>query len=131
MVLILSASMLLSTQALAWHRDLPDDSGAEVEGSAPAPEPAPHEVRYREPGQGVVTAGYVFLGVGGLAAIAGSTIIAMGNHNTMGVVVGGSGAAVSLAGTLMILLGGQGGYALAPVIDPGRKSYGMTLAANF
>lgn len=80
---------------------------------------------------GTIIGGYVLLALGGVTAIAGSTIIAATDHNVLGVSLAGGGAALSLAGTLMITLGSHGGYAVGPSVDPKRGAYGVVLAKKF
>jgi hypothetical protein len=139
--LVCIVAVLSATPAFAYKRDTGGVQTASGEGSAQqapttqAP-PAPWEQDSHDDsgssGGGMVTAGYVFLIVGGMAAIAGSTMIAASdNHRTSSAIIAGSGAALSLAGSLMIMLGGNSGYALAPSVDPSTKSFGVALAANF
>lgn len=82
-------------------------------------------------GHGLMTMGYVFIALGGAAAIAGTTIVTATDKRLAGAIVGGSGAALGLAGTLMIIFGEHGGYALAPAIDPTHRSYGLAMAGKF
>ena len=78
----------------------------------------------------MVIGGYLLLTMGGLAAIAGSTIVAATDHNVLGASMAGGGAATSLIGTLMITLGHRS-YAIGPAIDPGSGTYGVVLAKRF
>ncbi|MFA5811777.1 MAG: hypothetical protein WC956_05545 [bacterium] len=137
--LICISMIFLASPAFAYKRDTgPEPQGGQQEGStqqAPAQQSQASGDDYgyeSGKGRGLVIAGYVLLVAGGMAAIAGSTIAAASdNHRTLGAIVGGSGAAVSLAGTLMVVFGGSSGYALGPVIDPKHETYGLALAANF
>jgi hypothetical protein len=98
------------------YRDIPEES-----------EEAPEM-----PGMsGTAIMGYVFLALGGMGAIAGSTIITASDKNTLGAIILGGGAALSLAGTLMITLGGHRGYAVGPAIDPKTNTYGVVVAKRF
>ena len=80
---------------------------------------------------GTVIWGYVLLSVGGIATIAGSTIVGATDHNIMGASIAAGGAALSLGGTLMIMLGSRGGYAVGPTVDPKRGNYGIVVAKRF
>lgn len=75
-------------------------------------------------------AGYLMIGVGGAAAIAGSTIVATTHKNVLGASIGAGGAVLSLVGSLLLMMT-PSGYALAPQIDPEHQSYGLAVAANF
>lgn len=98
------------------YRDIPEES-----------EEAPEM-----PGMsGTAIMGYVLLAIGGMGAIAGSTIITASDKNTLGAIILGSGAALSLAGTLMITLGGHSGYAVGPAVDPKSNTYGVVVAKRF
>ena len=80
---------------------------------------------------GTQIGGYVLITLGGLAAIAGSTIITATDKDILGASILAGGAAMSLGGTLMIMLGGRGGYAVGPAVDPKRGSYGVLVAKRF
>lgn len=83
-------------------------------------------------GRGVMIGGYVLAAAGSAAALAGSTLSAVSSSKrTTGIIIASSGAALGIAGGLMIMLGGHMGLALAPTADPDRGAYGMALAANF
>ena len=97
------------------YRDIPEESE-----EAPTPGMS-----------GMAITGYVFLVMGGLGAIAGSTMITASDKNTLGAIILGSGAALSLAGTLMITLGGHSGYAVGPAVDPKSNTYGVVVAKRF
>ena len=141
---ILVAVSVVAAPAQAYKRDVPrEPSAGQEEAPLPQPQHAPdegqQETREREDegmgappnGRGTVIGGYVLLTIGGLAAIGGSTMIAAMNNDTWGIIVSSSGAALSLGGTLMILLGQGSGYALGPQIDPAHQHYGLVLAKKF
>jgi len=75
--------------------------------------------------------GYVLLTAGGMAAIAGSTIIATTDKKILGVSLSAGGAAMALTGTLLITLGSHGGYSMGPSVDPASGTYGVVLAKRF
>jgi hypothetical protein len=134
-------TMLVSQTAIAYSRSTQGYGSVEAEDVEA--EPVPEEEPYRDipveseeapevPGMGgTAIMGYVFLSLGGMGAIAGSTIITASDKNTLGAIILGSGAALSLAGTLMIMLGGHGGYAVGPVVDPKSNTYGVVVAKRF
>jgi hypothetical protein len=143
--LICIIAVFAASPAFAYKRDMGSAQPATAEQQAPsAPEtPAAPQAPWdqgsgddygygTDKGQGVVTAGYVLVIIGGMAAIAGSTLLAADDdQRTLGAIIGGSGAALSLGGSLMIAFGGQSSYAVGPRIDPATKSYGLAMAANF
>jgi len=122
------ASILFASPAFAYKREAPPKG--ETEESEPQ-QVTREEYDYSYGRSGLVTAGYVFIALGGAAAIAGSTIAVATDKRLAGTIVGATGAALGLTGSFMILFGGQSGYALAPTIDPVHKTYGLTLAKNF
>jgi len=111
------------------------ETGAQAETEAeemPSGEIQETEEPPEVPGMsGTVIGGYVLITVGGLAAIAGSTIITASNKDTLGAIVLGSGAAMGLAGSLMIMLGSRSGYAVGPAVDPASGTYGVVVAKRF
>jgi len=137
MAIICLLTMLLSSTAFAYKRDVPSNEPSEEE--APAQEyrqqQAPQQpYQYEESGgRGVETMGYVFVALGGVAAITGSTLIAATDKNLAGAIVAGTGAALGLTGSLMIMLGAghHSYYGVSPTIDPSHNTYGLALAANF
>lgn len=80
---------------------------------------------------GTMIGGYVLLALGGVTAIAGSAIVAATDHRTLGISLASGGAAMSLAGTLMITLGSRSGYSMGPTVDPKHGTYGLQLAKKF
>ena len=139
-------TVLSASPALAYSRDSQGYSvtAGEADAEASAPEDAydddpkgAEESIVGDTGHesgggaiGVVIGGYLLLTVGGLAAIAGSTIVAATDHNVLGASMAGGGAAASLIGTLMITLGHRS-YAVGPAIDPKNGTYGVVLAKRF
>jgi hypothetical protein len=131
-------AFLMASPALAYRRDVQGQPAASAAaGEAPEGQPEPGQGQHPSDwdtgspgGSGTVTWGYVLLGVGGAAAIAGSTIVAATDKRTTGIIVGSAGATMSLVGTMMIMMGGRG-YAVGPAVDPGSGSYGLAVAANF
>lgn len=141
-------TMLTSSSAFAYSRDSQgygDVQAEEVEVETEIETQTETEIDeepYRDiqeteeppemPGMsGTVIGGYVLITLGGLAAIAGSTIISTSDKNTLGAIVLGGGAVMSLGGTLMIMLGSRGGYAVGPVVDPKGGAYGVMVAKRF
>jgi len=134
-------TMLVSQTAMAYSRGSQGYSPAEQGDVETSPEP--EEEPYRDipeeseeapqmPGMsGTAIMGYVLLAIGGMGAIAGSTIITASDKNTLGAIILGGGAALSLAGTLMITLGGHSGYAVGPAVDPKTNTYGVVVAKRF
>lgn len=125
-------TILFASPAFAYKRDAPAKGDSETESPA---ESWPSESQEDEgppklPGNGVRIGGYVLIFTGGLAAIAGSTIIATTHHNTLGICLDAGGAVMALGGSLMLMLGSSG-YAVGPRIDPAHQSYGLTVARNF
>jgi hypothetical protein len=137
MAIICIVTMLLSSTVFAYTRDVPSKESSEEE--TPAQEyrqqQAPQQpYQYEESGgSGVETMGYVFIAMGGAAAITGSTLAIATDKRLAGAIVGGAGAALGLAGSLMIMLGSShhSYYGVSPTIDPLHQTYGLTLAANF
>ncbi|MFA4974163.1 MAG: hypothetical protein WC683_16255 [bacterium] len=80
---------------------------------------------------GMAIMGYALITVGSMAAIAGSTILAATDKNLLGASISGGGAAMALAGTLMVTLGSRGSYAAGPAIDPATGTYGVMVAKRF
>jgi hypothetical protein len=80
---------------------------------------------------GTMIGGYVLLALGGVTAIAGSAILAATDHRVLGISLASGGAAMSLAGTLMITLGSHSGYSMGPSVDPKHGTYGVVLAKKF
>lgn len=129
------AALLLPSVACAYSRDSQGYTQGRPEGvqSEDEARPAPAD-RGEETGQGMSSShiwGYVLLTVGGMAAIAGSTMIAATDEDVIGACVSGGGAAMALAGTLLITFGSHGGYAAGPSIDPKSGTYGVVLARRF
>ncbi len=139
-------TMLVSQTAMAYSRGAQgygeieaqgEEAQAEADIDTGAGEQPPQDIQDEgEPPElpgmsGTVIGGYVLLTVGGLATIAGSTIITASDKNTLGAIVLGAGAATSLAGTLMIMLGSHSGYAVGPAVDPGSGTYGVVVAKRF
>ena len=136
-------TMLFSSTAMAYSRGSQGYGHTQEEGVEVEVEPEAEDKPYREipeeseeapkgPGMvGMAITGYVFLVLGGLGAIAGSTMITASDKNTLGAIILGSGAAMSLAGTLMITLGGHSGYAVGPALDPKSNTYGVVVAKKF
>ncbi len=134
-------TMLASSTAMAYSRDSQGYGRTQEEGVEVEPEaddkpyrdiPVESEEAPEVPGMsGTAITGYVFLVLGGLGAIAGSTMMTASDKNTLGAIILGSGAALSLAGTLMITLGGHSGYAVGPAVDPGSNTYGIVVAKSF
>ncbi len=121
-------TLLWALPASAYKRDasFPDQEESSEE---PAEQPA----SVSPPSFGVSgshVAGYLMIGVGGAAAIAGSTIVATTHKNVLGASIGAGGAVLSLVGSLLLMMT-PSGYALAPQIDPEHQSYGLAVAANF
>ena len=75
--------------------------------------------------------GYVMITVGGLAAIGGSTILATTSKRTLGASIAAGGAAVGLAGSMMLMFGQRRTYGVSPAIDPESGTYGVVLAKRF
>ncbi len=112
----------------------PDDEGVSEEKKAKDIEREIYEGSGGGDGggrSGAVIGGYVLIAVGGMAAIAGSTIIAATDKNVLGASIAAGGAAMGLAGSLMIMLGSRSGYAVGPAVDPSSGSYGLALAKRF
>jgi hypothetical protein len=133
-------TMFISQAAMAYSRGSQGYGHIQEEGVEAEPEP--DDKPYRDipeeseeaptPGMsGMAITGYVFLVLGGLGAIAGSTMITASNKDTLGAIILGGGAALSLAGTLMITLGGHSGYAVGPAVDPKSNTYGVVVAKRF
>ncbi len=127
-------TILVASPAVAYKRDAPakDDSTAESEAPPPSwpAESGEDEGPPKLPGSGMRIGGYVLIFTGGLAAIAGSTIIATTHKNTLGICLDAGGAVMALGGSLMLMLGSSG-YAVGPQIDPKTRTYGLAMAANF
>lgn len=128
-------TILFASPAFAYKRDAPAEDDSASESSEPPATSWPVEGQEDEgppklPGNGTRIGGYILIFTGGLAAIAGSTIIATTHHNTLGICLDAGGAVMGLGGSLMLMLGSSG-YAVGPRIDPARKSYGLAVAANF
>ena len=133
-------TMFVSSTAMAYSRGSQGYGPIQEEGVEAEPEA--EDKPYRDipveseeaptPGMsGMAITGYVFLVLGGLGAIAGSTMITASDKNTLGAIILGGGAALSLAGTLMITLGGHSGYAVGPAVDPKSNTYGVVVAKRF
>lgn len=142
--IICIAVIVFASPAFAYKRDVPSKKVTTEESQAGEPvqkgdEEAAEEVQetieedysYQPRGSGLVTTGYIFIGLGSAAAIAGSTIITATDKNITGAIISGGGAALALAGSMMILFGSREGYAVAPVVDPKSGTYGIAAAANF
>ena len=88
--------------------------------------------RERGPGMGSAHIwGYVLLTAGGMAAIAGSTIVVTTDQKILGAALSAGGAAMALTGTLLITLGSHSGYSMGPAVDPASGTYGVVLAKRF
>jgi hypothetical protein len=126
---------LLASQALAYKRDVPKQTPDETTTEEPQPETK--EAQYEDYSyggghSGMVIAGYVFIALGSMAAIAGSTIIAATDNNLTGAIVSGSGAALGLTGSMLLVFGSHGSeYGVSPSVDPANKSYGLAFSGNF
>lgn len=150
-------TMLVSSSAFAYSRDSQGYGGSDSESrEMPAEEEAeemaeaeaimrdaPQEAEekpYRdiqesegEPDfgmSGMQIGGYVLVTIGGLAAITGSTMLSTSSHKTLGAIIMGSGAAMGLGGSLMIMFGGRS-YAVVPRVDPKSGTYGVMLSKRF
>jgi len=125
------ATILIPYPAFAYKRDVPSEEKTS-EGQAWPQQTSEPEHKYESGGDGLLTAGYVFIALGGAAAIAGSTIAVASDKRLAGAIVGSTGAALGLTGSLMILFGsGSSGYGLAPAVDPAHGTYGLAMAAKF
>lgn len=119
-------TMFCASPALSYQREARSNQDTQEEAR---PEPIPEE---RNRGYGLMIAGYTMIGLGGAAAIAGSAIAtASSSRRLTGVIVGSSGAAIGLAGSLMLLFSSHEKYSITPQIDPIKNQYGLAFAANF
>lgn len=127
------STILFASPAFAYKRDIPPKAPTEESEEAPQQE-TEQEYKYESGGHGggLVTMGYVLIGIGGVAVIAGSTIITATNKRLAGTIIDAGGGVVALTGSMMVLFGSRsGGYGLAPKIDPVHKNYGLIFAKNF
>ncbi len=131
-------TMLITSTAYAYKSDEYKSSDIEEEQTDTQEETAndqegeiADEEEYPDGGaSGVMIGGYVLLAVGGLAAIAGSTILSTTDKTVLGASLSAGGAAAGLAGSLMIIFGSRT-YAVGPTIDPKSGTYGVALAKRF
>lgn len=118
-------AMFCASPVFSYQRDVRSNQNEQDESG---PSPVPEE---RGGGRGLMIAGYTMIGLGGAAAIAGSALAMTNSKRTAGIIVGSSGAAIGLAGSIMLLFSAHDGYAIAPQIDPIKNQYGLAFAANF
>ena len=86
-----------------------------------------------------IFAGFILTGVGGITAIAGTTYaVAAKDDRKTGAIVSACGLAATLSGIIVTLVGyskrnkAQGRYIpVAPMMDPGSKTYGVMYSASF
>ena len=126
-------TIVFASPAFAYKRDVQPKSDTETQ-EAPSQEQYKYDYKYESgggSGRGLMMAGYVCLALGGAAAIAGTTIVTATDKRLAGAIVGASGAALGLAGTLMIVFGGESGYGLGPSVDPSHGTYGLAMAGKF
>jgi len=134
-------TMLIPSIAGAYTRDSQGYSKDEPQATEPqegTEAPAGKDQGEEKPGEDYGTGmsssliwGYVLITAGGLAAITGSTIIATGHNDVLGISLSSGGAAMALAGTLFITLGSHGGYAAGPSVNPKSGTYGIMVAKRF
>ena len=135
MAIVCISAIFFASPAFAYKRDVPQKEGAEETTTEEyKPEQAPQPVfKTTSGGNGVETFAYVLIGLGGAAAITGSTFAVATNKRLTGAIIGASGAALGLTGSLMLLLGSSHGgyYGLSPEVDPTHGTYGLAFAGNF
>jgi len=134
-------SVLFALPVYAYKRDVPsrETVTTEEEGGSTAGEPQQEKIKEEDysygggSGHGMVIAGYIFIGLGSAAAIAGSTILTATDKNLTGAIVSASGAALGLTGTMFLIFGSreESYYGLGPSVDPANKSYGLAFSGNF
>lgn len=131
-VAICAVTILFASPAFAYKRDVGPKNETETEEGAPQQQP--EEYKYESGGgggRGLLTMGYVCIALGGAAAIAGTTIVTASDKHLTGAIVGGAGAALGLAGTLMIVFGEQSSYGVGPTVNPSHGTYGLAMAGKF
>ncbi len=136
-------TMLITSTAYAYKKDTYKSSNSSdildiMEEQPEAPEDTPGEKEgesdeedYPNGGpSGMMIGGYVLIALGGMAAIAGSTILMTTDKNLLGASISAGGAAVGLAGSMMLIFGSRS-VAVGPTIDPKTGTYGVMVAKRF
>jgi hypothetical protein len=133
-------TLLFASTAYAYKSDVKQLSAVQAEdeetqGKAPEGKEEQKQKEgegdYPEGGtSGMMIGGYVLIAVGGLAAIAGSTILTATDKDILGVSLSAGGGALGLAGSLMLIFGSRT-YDIGPAVDLKNGTYGVRFAKRF